>query len=112
MHLCYIIQLLLHNPLLSKSYQIPKKYSTAFGNFHYFSITQILREINLENCRSAKSAIFIHLEALDFDLFFYINLALFVTCNLPNSQNSDPLNLREAALSGLLDSPKMISRKI
>ena len=35
--------------------------------FHDFSITQILREINLGDFRSAKSAILTHLEALKFD---------------------------------------------
>jgi len=35
--------------------------------FHEFAITQILREINLEDSRSAKSAILSHLEALNFD---------------------------------------------
>ena len=32
-----------------------------------FCITEILREINFEDCRSAKSAILSHLEALNFD---------------------------------------------
>ena len=35
--------------------------------FHDFTITQILRGINLDSS-SAKSAILTHLEALDFDL--------------------------------------------
>ena len=35
--------------------------------FHDFSITQILREINFRDSRSAKSAIFTHLDALKFD---------------------------------------------
>ena len=34
---------------------------------HDFSITQILREINFEDSRSAKSAILTDLEALNFD---------------------------------------------
>ena len=37
--------------------------------FHNFSITQILREINLWDSRSAKSAILTHLEAVNFDFF-------------------------------------------
>ena len=45
--------------------------STHLGSsmsiFHNFSITQILREINFDDCRSAKSAISTHLEALTFD---------------------------------------------
>ena len=35
--------------------------------FHDFSITQILREINFEDSRSAKFAILPHLKALNFD---------------------------------------------
>ena len=37
--------------------------------FHDFSITQILREINFGDSRSAKSAILTHLEALNFDFY-------------------------------------------
>ena len=43
--------------------------------FHDFSITQILREINLEDSRSAKSAISTIQEALNFN--FYEFFALF-----------------------------------
>ena len=41
--------------------------------FHDFPITQILREINFGDCRSAKSAILTYLEALnlDFDEFLH-----------------------------------------
>ena len=35
--------------------------------FHDFSITQILREINFVDSRSAQSAISTHLDALNFD---------------------------------------------
>ena len=37
----------------------------AVWKLQSFSITQILREINFEGCRSAKSAISTHLEALE-----------------------------------------------
>ena len=43
--------------------------------FKDFSFTQILREINFEESRSAKSAILTHFEALNFD--FYDVFALF-----------------------------------
>ena len=36
---------------------------------HDFSITQILCEIKFGNSRSTKSAIFTHLEAMDFDFY-------------------------------------------
>ena len=41
---------------------------TTVWKFHDFSVTQILREINLEDSRSAKFAILTHLEALNFDV--------------------------------------------
>ena len=49
--------------------------------FHDFCITQILREIKFGNFRSAKSANFTHLEALNFD--FYDFLHLLKAHNLP-----------------------------
>ena len=41
--------------------------------FHDFSITQILREINFGDSRSAKSAILTHLEALKFDFLEFLH---------------------------------------
>ena len=38
-----------------------------------FSISQILREINFEESRSAKSAIVTHLEALDFNFHEFVH---------------------------------------
>ena len=40
--------------------------------FHDFPITQILREINFGDSRSAKSAIKTHLEALHFDFYEFL----------------------------------------
>ena len=40
--------------------------------FQDFSITQILREINFWDSQSAKSTIFTHLEAPDFDFFGFL----------------------------------------
>ena len=40
--------------------------------FQDFSITQILREINFSDSKSAKSAILTHLEALDFDIYEFL----------------------------------------
>ena len=50
--------------------------------FHTFAITQILREINLCNCRGAKSAILIHLEAQELDFCEFLHF--FEGCHLPN----------------------------
>ena len=41
--------------------------------FQDFCITQILREINFWDSRSAKSAILTHLEALDFDFYGFLH---------------------------------------
>ena len=38
-------------------------------NFQHFSVTEILREINFGGSRSAKSALLIHLETQNFDLY-------------------------------------------
>ena len=38
-----------------------------------FSITQILREINFGDSRSAKSAILTHLEGLNFDFYAFLH---------------------------------------
>ena len=42
--------------------------------FHDFSITQILREINIGDFRRAKSAILTRLEALKFDFYEFLHL--------------------------------------
>ena len=47
-------------------------YSTVW-KFGDFAITQILREINFEDCGSAKSAILTHLEALYLDLYVFLH---------------------------------------
>ena len=41
--------------------------------FHNFSITQILREINVEDFSSAKLAILTHLEPLNFDFYGFLH---------------------------------------
>ena len=43
--------------------------TSIMWKFHNFSITQILREINFEYSRSAKSTILTHLEAVNFDFY-------------------------------------------
>ena len=74
--------------------------------FHDFSITQILREINFEDFRSAKSAILANSEALNFDLLSIF--ALFECYILPKEQNS----VAKTADFALLKSSKLISHKI
>ena len=44
-------------------------YKPQCGKFQNFSITQILREINFGDSKSAKSAILTHLEALNFNFW-------------------------------------------
>ena len=52
-----------------------------------FAITQILRETNIGGSRSAKSAIWTNLQALNFDFVEFLHL---LTLNLPNEQNLKP----------------------
>ena len=47
-------------------------YNTEW-KFHDCSITQIFREINFEDFRSAKFAILAHLEALNFDFHEFLH---------------------------------------
>ena len=56
------------------------------GNFPF---TQILREINFGDSRSAKYAILTHFETPNSD--FYKMFALFEGLYLPNQQNLEPL---------------------
>ena len=42
--------------------------------FHYFAITQILREINLGDSVSATSAILTHLQALNFEFLNFCTI--------------------------------------
>ena len=57
---------------MGKEYSVETLYFTVW-KFHDFPITQILREIKFEDSRSAKSAIFTHLEALNFDLYEFLH---------------------------------------
>ena len=41
--------------------------------FHDFSVTQILREISFGDSRNAKSAIFTHGQALNFDFHAFLH---------------------------------------
>ena len=77
-----------------------------------FSVIQIIREIKIGQSTVSKVAIFRHLQALNFD--FLWNLAFFEGSNSPNEQNSDsePIKWQKVAISELLNSQKMISRKI
>ena len=49
------------------------KHSTTVRKFQDFSITQILREIDVGDFRSAKCAILTHLEALNFDFHDFLH---------------------------------------
>jgi len=59
-------------------------------NFHSFSITQILREINFGDSRSAKSAVFVILESVNF--LYLVNFCLQKVQKFIKSPNSEPLN--------------------
>ena len=68
-----------HNSAENKKFALAIKYlvkSTQLitvWKFHNFSITQILREINVEDFSSAKLAILTHLEPLNFDFYRFLH---------------------------------------
>ena len=51
---------------------IPHSEYVTVWKFHDFSITQILREINFGDSRSAKSAILAYLDYLNFDFYQFL----------------------------------------
>ena len=77
--------------------------------FHGFSITQILREINFGDSRSANSAILSHLETLNFDFweFWY-----FVKAGNDQKIKIQILKMEKMAVLELLGHQNLISRKI
>ena len=77
--------------------------------FYVYTITQILREINFRDSRSAQSTIATHLQALNF--FFQFLHFLKAEISQMNRFQS-PLKLQKKAILDLPDSPKSISRKI
>ena len=54
---------------LTEIQEISNNYINTVWKLQAFSITQILRENEIGECRSAKCAIFIHLEAMNFDFY-------------------------------------------
>ena len=68
--------------------------------FWDFSIPQILREIDFWDSRSAKSAIFTHLEAMNFGFYEFFH---FLKAEISRAQKT--------AVLELLESPKIISRE-
>ena len=60
--------------LETKRYHILREINFTITDWLFleFSITQILCEINFGDSRSAKSAVFTHLEALNFDLYEFL----------------------------------------
>ena len=77
--------------------------------FHNYSITQISHEINFEECRSAKSAILADWEGLYFHFYEFLHFSKSETHQIIKFQ---PLKLKKMSVLQLLDSPKLISRKI
>ena len=82
---------------------------STVGKFNDFSITQILREFNFGDSRSAKSVILTHLEAIKFDLNEFLHYLKAGVNKLTKFR--DPEMTKMAYLE-LLYSPNLISRKI
>ena len=83
--------------------------SHSVENFRIFSVTPILREINLWDSRSVKSAILTQLEALNFD--FYELLHSLKAEILHISKFRAP-KMTKMAILQLLNSQKLVSHKI
>ena len=86
-----------------------KQSQITVWEFQDFFITLIFREVNVEESRSAKSSILTHLEALNCDFYEFVHF------------NEDDIYKRiilkapkiaKTAIFAILDSPKMILRKI
>ena len=77
--------------------------------FQDFSIIQILREINLWDSSSAKSAHFTHSEALNCDLYEFFHFCRTEIYQI--NKIKSPKNVKTAVLE-LLICPKLIPRKI
>ena len=58
---------------LTEIQEISNNYINTVWKLQAFSITQILRENEIGECRSAKSAISIHLVALNFDFYEFLH---------------------------------------
>ena len=77
----------------------PRSALCTVWKFHDFAITQILREINFGEFRSAKIAVF-------------ANLGLLKIAKMHENQNSEPLKVLKMADFAFLESQILISRKI
>ena len=89
------------------SAQKNKKERESEVRVEYHEFSQILREINFRGSRSAKSAILTHLQALNLG-FLYEFLAILKAEIYQKTNSEHP----KTAVSELVDSPKLISRKI
>ena len=67
--------------------------------FHYFSITQLLREIKLDDFKCPKTAILTHLEALNLD---FNDVFHFLKSEIHENQNSELQNVIKWQFLGLL----------
>ena len=76
--------------------------------FQDFAITQILREIKFGDLRSTKFAILTHLQALNFDVMNFLHFLKAEIYQINQLQSLKDGN----TIFELLDSPKLISRKI
>ena len=70
---------------------------------------RFLCEINLGDFRGAKSAILIHLEALNFEFYVFLH---FLNPEIYQITKFMAPKMEKTAFSELLVSPKLISRKI
>ena len=84
--------------------------SHSVENFRIFSVTPILREINLWDSRSVKSAILTQLEALNFDFYELLHFLKVEIYQINKIQS--PPKMTKMAILQLLNSQKLVSSKI
>ena len=77
--------------------------------FQFFSVSQVLCEIKVNDFRGPKNAILTHLEALDFDFHEFVH---FQKAEIYLNQKFRAPKIVKIALFAILHSPKLISRKI
>ena len=77
--------------------------------FHNFSTSQILREIIFWDSSNSKSAILTHSEALNSDFYEFVQ---FLEAEIYQVNKNRSPKIAKKAILRLLDSTKLVSRKI
>ena len=88
--------------LLLANFQVISCKNDTLWKFHNFSMTQILREINFGDSISAKSVIWAHFEALNFDFYEFLHFLkaeIYQINKIQNSKNGKSSSFRTSRFS-------------